>query len=175
MENLDTKGKRLSYLISNKIIDLSKSQLASLIGISPTLMSFYINDERNIKNEHLKEIYNHFPKVNADWLEQGIGQAVRQISNSQSGTLFGFDDENHLKTNIYIPKNDVKSVQRILQDRKNEQEMQKKSTSQPMITENVIEKMIEKVVDGITEKQMGKKVKQILIFYDNGTFEELRF
>ena len=175
MENLDTKGKRLSYLINSRIIDLSKSQLAGLIGISPTLLSFYINDERNIKDEHLQKIYKHFPKVSAEWLEQGAGQITRQIPNSQHSNLFEFEDETTSNTDIYNVKNDVKPVQEILQNRKIEAETPKILPEQPIITEYVIDKMIEKVVEGITEKQTDKKIKQILIFYDNGTFEELRF
>ena len=175
MENLDTKGKRLSYLINSKIINLSKSQLADLIGISPTLLSFYINDGRNIKDEHLKEIYKHFPKVNAEWLELGIEPVLHQISKSQSGNLFDFDDVNNYQTDNYTPEMPPKTAQNFSENRNFEQKSEKNIPEQTIITENVIEKIIEKVVEGITEKQTDKKIKQILIFYDNGTFEELRF
>jgi len=168
MENLDTKGKRLSYLINSKIIDLSKSQLADLIGISPTLLSFYISGNRNIKDEHLKEIYKHFPKVNSEWLEQGIGQALRQISNSQSGTLFGFDDENHSNTDIYTQRNDVKPVQEFPQDRNFEPKT-------PVFTETTEKTLPEqtKIVEKIIEKTIDKKIERIVVLYNNGTFEEL--
>ena len=175
MENLDTKGKRLSYLINSKIINLSKSQLADLIGISPTLLSFYINDGRNIKDEHLKEIYKHFPKVRPEWLELGIEPVLRQISNSPSGNLFDFDDVNNYQTNNYTSEIHQKSEQNFSENRNFEQKSEKNAPEPPIITENVIEKIIEKIVEGITEKQTDKKIKQILVFYDNGTFEEVRF
>ena len=167
MENLDTKGKRLSYLINSKIIDLSKSQLAGLIGISPTLLSFYINDERNIKDEHLREICKHFPKVNAQWLEQGGNQPLRQTSNSQSANLFGFDDVNSYQTANYTPETPQKTEQNFSENRNFEQKSEKIALEQPIITEKIIERIIEKPID--------KKVEEIIIFYDNGTFEKLRF
>jgi len=175
MENLDTKGKRLSYLINSKIINLSKSQLADLIGISPTLLSFYINDGRKINDEHLKEIYKHFPKLNPDWLEKGIEPVYRQIPNSQNGNLFGLEDVISSNSDNYTPEILQNSVQNFSENRNFEQKVVKNPPEHQIISENVIEKIIERVVEGITEKQTDKKIKQILIFYDNGTFEELRF
>jgi len=175
MENLDTIGKRLSYLLTSKIIDLSKSQLAELIGISPTLLSFYINDGRKIKDEYLKEIYKRFPKVSPEWLEHGGIQPLRQIPNSQNRNLFGLENVINSNSNDYAQKSPQINGQNFSENSNFEQKLEKNLLEQSFISENIIDKIIEKVVAGVIEKQTDKKIKQILIFYDNGTFEELRF
>ena len=174
MENLDEIiGKRLAYFINK--IGMSKGQFADRIGFVQSNLSHYLQGNRSFSSKLLENIYNQFPNLNPEWLEQGTGQMLRQISNFQSGNLFGFEDENHSNTDIYSTQNDIKSPPEILQNKKNEQEIPKKSSEQTIVSEDFIEKMIKKVIEGISEKQIEKKIKQILIFYDNGTFDEARF
>jgi len=173
MENLNKIiGNRLGDFINK--IGMSKGQFSKKLGYDEqSNLTHLLNGNRSFSRSKLLNIYEKFPNLNPEWLEKGIGDMYRQISNSQNGTLLPFEDENRSKSVIYISKNDEKPVQEILQDRKKEQETPKNSHEQTIISDDFIVKLKKEIVEGITEKQNGKKIKEILIFYDNGTYEKL--
>ena len=156
---------RLFELIDVK--DLSKQQFAEIVGISPSMLSHFKNGTHKVTLETQEKICQKFPDVRPEWLRYGTGQMFRQISNSHSGNLFGFVDDNTSYTNIYTEKNNVKSNV-ILDENKNFPPKNENSVpEQPKIVE------VEKVIEKIVEVPVDKKISKIIVMYNNGTFEEI--
>ena len=182
MDENQARNRRLDQLFNElKRHRITRLQVAEAIGVDSSLFSNIINDR--LKNNLTLDVANLIcdkvvcdgKKISLDWLYNGQGEMFVQISNSQSVDLFSSNNVNNYQTDNYEKKTLPKIEQNFSENVNFEQKSEKKSPEQQIITENVIEKIIEKVVEGITEKQTDKKIKQILVFYDNGTFEEVRF
>jgi len=168
MNNLETKKQRLAHLINSKIIDLPKGKFAEKIGISNTQLSFYLNDnvvDRPIKDTDLQKIYQCFPEINPQWLEKGEGEMLRHPNTSKAtetrreSPVIPFSYAN--SGNDYSAHNPQP-----IQNTGKQQNYDTKTTAQPFIYETNVEQPTEK------EKVVERKIKQILVLYDNGNYEE---
>lgn len=75
---MDTVGKRLSYLIETKSVNMSK--FCEEYGFTYSSFSPITNDIRPLGMNILKKLMEIFPNLNINWLLYGIGE-INYIKN----------------------------------------------------------------------------------------------
>lgn len=149
---------RIFKFIESK--QMTQSDFANRTGISPSALTQLKNNEGNLSIDNVIKVKNAFPNISLDWLISGVGQMIEQIDNSQSTSLFPEFDEMPLKSTVAVPDT-VK-----MSESKNVPE----NLTSPTIPSHTPEvKTIEKVF----EKFIERKICKVIVFYDDGKFEEL--
>ncbi len=148
---------RIFQFIESK--QMTQSDFAGRTGISPSALTQLKNNEGNLSIDNVIKIKNAFPNISLDWLISGVGQMIEQIDNSPKGSLFPEFDELPSQSPSAIPET-VKI---------NERQNASPGSTTPMPDIQTVEKTIEKVV----EKFVERKISKVIVFYDDGKFEEL--
>lgn len=104
MKQLDTFGKRLSFLLDLK--EIRKKDLAEGINLAPTTISNYLSDFRKPDIDTLREI-SKFLNVKSDFLLLLSDDYQTYISKEIDGDLFEitFDDEK-----IHLTKKEISDL-----------------------------------------------------------------
>ncbi len=145
---------RIFQFIESK--QMTQSDFAGRTGISPSALTQLKNNEGNLSIDNVIKIKNAFPNISLDWLISGVGQMIEQIDNSQRGSLFPEFDE--------LPSQSPSAMTESIKINENASNA---STTTPI--PETVEKTIEKVV----EKFVERKISKVIVFYDDGKFEEL--
>ena len=114
--------------------NISRSQFAEMLEISPATVTHLLNGRNKPSYEIIQAICKNFPNLNADWLITGNGKMYKNgqnsAENSQERDIFDTDTESDY---LNIP------------------------------TQSTETKIVYK----------SKKIEKILIFYDDGTFQDI--
>lgn len=153
---------RIFQFIESK--QMTQSDFANRTGISPSALTQLKNNEGNLSIDNVIKVKNAFPNISLDWLISGVGQMIEQIDNSQSTSLFPEFDEMPLKSTVAVP--DTVKISET-------QNIPENSTS-PTIPPHTPEiKTVEKTIEKVVEKLIERKIRKVIVFYDDGKFEEL--
>ncbi len=180
-----------------QMVGLTSGQFAQEIGIQTSTLSHILNERNKPSLDVMKKILNRYPNINAEWLILGQGSIQRKESHSQAPTLFGDEDISGSISDskaIYEPeKNDaeifsfqhqtVKSEpvpvythpKTEIQQEKSHSFDKSDSTTQPPIMNNEID-VAKKLVDAVENLKQNqiieKKVRKIILYYSDNTFQE---
>ena len=136
---------------------LSSSIFAAEIGIQGSTLSHILNGRNNPSLDVLKKVLNRFRTISSDWLILGIGSMYRNSAQSHQGTLFDIKPE--IINNApepYIQKETQENKVDCIENRNSEV----KTTNSP-------------IVQAIVPMEKEKSISKIVVFYSDGTFEEL--
>ena len=134
---------------------LTATQFAAEIGIKTPTLSHILSGRNNPSLDVLKKILERYRTISSDWLILGVGQMYRVSRQSQTPTLFENQEESDSNSERYAQKKVEKNVA-------DESTIYKKIPVELPVT--AIEPSL------ITEK--SKKIKNIIIYYDDSTFQE---
>jgi len=141
--------ERIAQIIKEE--QLTAVQFAKETGIQQASLSHILNGRNNPSLEIIKKIHQRFPYINVDWLLYGEGNMV-ELQKREHYTASSFD-ENAINTTKsldnaeYVRDLKVKEVS---------------NTSKEAIKETI--KYVERP---------PKKIIEIRIFFDDGTYETL--
>ena len=159
-----------------KCYDLSPSQFAEKTGIQRASVSHIISGRNKPSLEVMLKIYDAFPGVDMKWLMTGVGEVpVRQagptvdilresLSSQQvsvpqvENSLFAAPEELELPV-VDEPKPRRATVQQPVRD---------KNVSEPRPRRQQVNRVTQ-----MAALQAEKKIKEIRIYYSDGTYETL--
>ena len=125
---------------------IASSKFADEIGIQRSSMSHILSGRNKPSLDITQRILRKFPHINSDWLILGVGDMYDKTASNLS--LFD-NEESNTET----------------------QEEEKPETINLVEEESQVEYNTPKTVSQVITK--GKKIKKIMVFYDDGSFEEL--
>lgn len=124
--------------------NMSASEFAKELGINAATVSNIVNGRNNPSLDVMKRACNRFRMISTDWLFLGIGSMYRQKVDAQEQVLLDVRPE--------LPESDA--VAGVVA----EQPAAARKSSPQIVT---------------VERVVAKRIKKIVVFYDDGTFDEL--
>lgn len=141
-----TEKERLEKIMETE--GMNARQFATEIGVQSSTISNIMGDRNRPSLEVLQKVLNRFRTISSDWLILGVGSMYRQKIDSQQPTLF---EEKPLEQDgSYLP------------------------LAQPVeipATSNANKRALPEPV--VQTKFIAKKVQKVVIFYEDGTFDEI--
>jgi transcriptional regulator with XRE-family HTH domain len=134
---------------------LSPAQFAEMVGIQRSAVSHLVTGRNKPSLEVVQKILNAFRLINSDWLILGIGKMYRQEKQSYQPSLFGEESEKPLIEPVSAPIEAEKIVKEKPAIRHEKQQI----VEQPPVL-------------AIPPIEKNKNVKNIILYYSDGTFEE---
>ena len=149
-------------------LQMTQSDFASKTGISPSALTQLKNNAGNLSIDNVIKIKKAFPNISLDWLISGDGEMYEKINDSQSPSLFPDFVDNAAKQEITPPAAYEETRRSVSEN--DERTIPIPPTTSTAATETAKEvKVVEKVVEKIVERS----IRKIIVFYDDGKFEEL--
>ena len=164
-----------------KCYDLSPSQFAERTGIQRASVSHIISGRNKPSLEVMLKVYDAFPGVDMKWLMTGIGEEPVHMSAPETvpaatDTLFSGVDaapekQQQLESNLFAPAPIVEAVQ-------HEESKQRRTPVQQPVKEKAVPEVRPRRAPANRLAQMAtlqpdKKIKEIRIYYSDGTYETL--
>ena len=140
-----TESERLQKIMSDE--EMTARQFAEEVGIQAGTLSNIIKGRNKPSLEVLQKVLNRFRTISSDWLILGVGAMYRQKSDSQQPVLFDIPPEkNELSASYDDSWPDKTPLQTAEKQRRGA---------------DIVEKFIE------------RRVKKVVVFFDDGTFQEI--
>ena len=134
---------------------LSPAQFSEMVGIQRSAVSHLVTGRNKPSLEVVQKILNAFRTINSDWLILGIGKMYRQEKQSYQPSLFAEEHE----------KRDVESV---TEQKEPEKPLQERTS----IYKETVQEAEKPPIPQFTPAEKPKTVKNIIVYYSNGTFED---
>ena len=134
---------------------LSPAQFAEMVGIQRSAVSHLVTGRNKPSLEVVQKILNTFRTINSDWLILGIGKIYRQEKQSQQPSLFAENSE----------KQDVKDLTA-------KAEPEKTLSEKPLIHNETPQTETKPPVLPPAPAEKAKALRNIIVYYSNGMFEE---
>jgi transcriptional regulator with XRE-family HTH domain len=150
-----------------KVMQLEKMNsavFATAINIQGSTLSHILNGRNNPSLAVLQNILNRFPNISPEWLIMGQGTIEKSTKQSQSPTLFGFEDENNSDSDTSNIKSDKKN------DLSFATIQQKNDGNIEIPVQNTQESTKKDFISQI--KTNPRMVSKIIIYYTDNTFQE---
>ena len=146
---------------------MTQSDFASKTGISPSALTQLKNNAGNLSIDNVIKIKKAFPNISLDWLISGDGEMYEKINDSQSPSLFPDFVDNTVKQEITPPAAYEETRRSVSENDERSIPIPATATTTTEVAKEV--KVVEKVVEKIVERT----IRKIIVFYDDGKFEEL--
>lgn len=147
--NPTTEKDRIRMVMEQE--GLSSALFAKEIGISAATLSNILSERNKPSLDVLQKIINRYRLISSDWLFLGIGTMYRQRLDAQEQVLLEVKPE--------LPEEEMADTDdSVITIPQEPFARKRKNAQQP---EKIVEHLIE------------KKIKKIVVFYDDGTFQEL--
>ena len=162
-----------------KCYDLSPSQFADKTGIQRASVSHILSGRNKPSLEVMLKVYDAFPGVDMKWLMTGVGeepvrQKVQDSALSASDTFFAASAVASSEANLFNP---VEPVARPLSEEPGQQPRRAMAPQQPPREKAVAEARPKRPhssrVAQMMPLQSDKRIKEIRIYYSDGTYETL--
>ena len=140
---------RIQQIMTAK--QLSPARFADTVGIQRPLVSHILSERNKPGTEVITKIATAFPSINAEWLLLGIGDMYKGEQNSPIPSLF---DEREPVV-VERPK----------------QQTENPPKKEPPAAIPVAENVINEKNRSVTPEK--RNVERMIVFYSDGTFEEL--
>lgn len=164
-----------------KCYDLSPSQFAERTGIQRASVSHIISGRNKPSLEVMQKVYEAFPGVDLRWLMTGVGeepmrQAQSEVASVAGDTLFPGEE-----TGSQRPQQVENSLFASVAEPVQREEVKPRRVSAP-VQHPVREKAVLEVrarrtqvnrLAQMASLQTEKKIKEIRIYYSDGTYETL--
>ncbi len=163
-----------------KCYDLSPSQFAERTGIQRASVSHIISGRNKPSLEVMLKVYEAFPGVDMKWLMTGVGEEpVRQVMpdvvSASDGDMFSsvvetaWQKPQQLEGGLFAPV-----VEPVVQ----EEPKSRRATAQQVVKEKSVPEARSRRASANRLAQMAalqpeKKIKEVRIYYSDGTYETL--
>jgi len=124
--------------------NMNAREFAQEIGVSAATISNIVKGRNNPSLDLMQRTCNRFRMINTDWLFLGIGSMYRQVPDAQDQLLLDIRPE--------VSESSESGASAA------EQAVASRKTAPQIVT-------VERVVE--------KKIKKIVVFFEDGTFQEL--
>lgn len=159
---------------------LNSGQFAQEIGIQTSTLSHILNGRNKPSLDVMKKILNRYPKIESDWLILGQGAMLRKELQSQSPTLFDYNDENFSKSDSYEPNERLEKEQESHFIRKKDlpgdtvssASLEKERPEMPDYSAGETDGLFKKDKSVMPTTKQEKKVTKIILYYSDKTFQE---
>lgn len=142
-------AERFRYIM--KLNQLSASAFADEIGVQRSSISHILSGRNKPSLEFIQKVLKRFPKVDAAWLISGVTQPER--SEFSPSISYGDHEDKPLRNQVQSLEKEVVASH---------------DQSNPKGTEGVV-----RMEDEPTSERLNRaKIKKIVVFYDDHTFEE---
>lgn len=156
--------KRIELIIRAQ--NLSPSQFADRIGIQRSGLSHILSGRNNPSLDFVQKVLSAFPELNPAWFLQGKGRMYVNLAEAET---LPFPQE-------FTPLSTENAPQDLWQEDRPETEfeLQSEPVARQAGTETGLQTEIEREVSKeINDSKDNKpKLRRILLFYEDGTFEE---
>ena len=160
-----------------KSYNLSPSQFADKTGIQRASVSHILSGRNKPSLEVMLKIYEAFPGLSMEWLMAGLGDGpsvnapvVKEETAQPVAGLFGaFEDIVETETSSYPVVNDVVAD---VVTRKNKVEKPRREEMLAQQTERNVRRASQ-ARTAVQQAIVQRKIKEIRIFYTDGTYETL--
>ena len=133
---------------------MNAKEFAAEVGISAATMSNIINGRNNPSLEVMQKVLNRFRNVSTNWLILGVGSMYSEKIDSQEDKNADNNPADTLHNNTYARAC--------------------KSANQGMITPASLQASKDSAQDSFQSSSLdSKQVTKVLVFYSDGTFDEL--
>lgn len=160
--------ERIEFLM--KCYELSPSQFAEKTGIQRASVSHILSGRNKPSLEVLLKIYDAFPELDLKWLMTGAGE--EPVAASKSAVSAVSSVENSLFSQPEHEQPDLQQVLNVVQSR---QEQTQRPVRQQPQQKIVVERQPRRTA--VTKAQQQpvneRRIKEIRIFYTDGTYETL--
>lgn len=137
--------ERLQLIMQKE--EMNAKSFAAEVGISAATMSNIMGGRNNPSLEVMQKVLNRFRMVNSDWLILGVGTMYRTKTDAQEQTLFDVKPE--IAEDGILPAASMAPVAHTNEAKE----------KQPAVQ--------------IVERQVNKRVTKVVVFFEDGTFQEL--
>ena len=145
--------ERIAQIIQKE--DVTAAQFADKIGISPSSLSHILSGRNNPSLEVVMKIHKACDYISLDWLLYGEGQMETDVDSDNN---LNFDSPLFGENSLFTP------------DRQAAPEYRKENeVKAPVYTPKEIVREEIKYIE-----KPAKKITEIRIFYDNGTYETFK-
>ena len=142
-----TESERLQKIMETE--QMTAKQFSEEVGIQPGTISNILKGRNKPSLEVMQKVLQRFRTLSSDWLISGLGSMYRQISDSQQPTLFDVRPETVSLPEDLAAQDDVNPASAA--------QPKQRKVRQEVPVENIIE----------------RKVQKVVVFYDDGTYEEI--
>jgi len=163
--------------------ELSASQLAERLGVQRAMISHLLSNRNRVSLDMVKKIHHAFPHINLQWLIDGDGDySNSDITNehhttapSNMGNLFSDEEVVPPSTDNYPSDRSSKLAGNGAENEKNSPRIAKvtdfsKENEAKIVSESPNEPVKQ---DFSTIQKTSRKIVEIMVFYDDGTYESL--
>lgn len=163
-----------------KSYDLSPSQFAERTGIQRASVSHIISGRNKPSLEVMLKVYEAFPGVDMKWLMTGVGeepvrQAIPEVSSPSTGDIFSpvaettSQKSQQTENSLFAP---------VVEPMLHEVPKPRKVAAQQSVKDKTVPDMRPRRTPASRLAQMAalqpeKKIKEIRIYYSDGTYETL--
>lgn len=133
-----------------KIIEeegLNAKQFAEEVGIQAGTISNIVNGRNNPSLDVMQRVLNRFRTLNSDWLILGVGNMYRTAGNAQNDT-----------TDLVPQQSDNDAP---------------KKTERTLFSANTVVNAEKQPLVAKDSPATPRSIKKIMVFYSDGTFEEI--
>lgn len=184
----DNLRNRIEELINSE--KLSYTQFARKIGIQGTIISHIMNGRNKPSLDVVQKILTNFKNVNYEWLISGVGDMYKNevknienkyINHKNNDTQLDFPslfDINSDNQSEYNKENELKN--NIENQEKNQSPIESKKiitieeSSTPALEVSPIGNNTKTKEENPNKEIPPKKIKKIVVFYSDQTFEEFK-
>ena len=142
------------------LLKQNPAQFAAAVGISRTAIQHILSGRNEPSLKIINSIIATYPAINVNWLIKGEGSAFEgeesNLDNSKDYPLFADGGENRISTVLSTKATSFSTLKRV----KEEENQVYRTDNKPSIPT-------------IEDTKKGKRVKEVIIMYDDGTFEKI--
>lgn len=139
-------NKRLLQFL--QVENITQSQFADNIGVARGSVSHILKGRNKPGFEFIESMARHYPALNLDWLVTGKGRMFKGPEPAENP--------------VFAPADDIMDAFRAPEPEIRSSETEQKAAQEPVET-------------GFMEPETtGRKIERIVVFYSDGTFQELK-
>lgn len=184
----DNLRNRIEELINSE--KLSYTQFARKIGIQGTIISHIMNGRNKPSLDVVQKILTNFKNVNYEWLISGVGDMykneVKNIENKYINhknndtqldfpSLFDINSDNQSEYNKENElKNNIENQEKNQSPIESEKKITLEESSTPALEVSPIGNNTKTKEENPNKEIPPKKIKKIVVFYSDQTFEEFK-
>lgn len=171
-----SERERIELLM--KCYDLSPSQFADKTGIQRASVSHIISGRNKPSLEVMLKIYDAFPGIDMKWLMTGVGEVpVRQADaepavNFSNESLFPEQSAARQADNTLFAAN-IEQASPVAEEPKPRRVATQPSVREKVVSDSRPRRSQSARMPQMTALQPEKKIKEIRIYYSDGTYETL--
>lgn len=149
--------------------DMTPARFADNLNIGRAVISHILNGRNNPSLEVITRILSNMPQINSDWLLTGNGSMYKGTNNTGSSHSFDNDDTAIITKNpfpdLFAPMPTENPINTSNHTERGEYVRQEGVNSSPDDVQAIVNEKI------IYKELPPKKIRQIIIYYTDNTFE----